>query len=241
MKQLLLLLITCTLIGCSSKPRATYTVGVDPSFFPQDFEGKEMFVLAFTNELLDEIGKIQRVEFRHLPRAWDNLLYSLDKGEYDAMLSSIDPNLINLETYTFSDIYLKTGPVLVIKKGQPHFNLDRLKNGYIGVIANTKAAFYVETQNNLMPKYFPNSGALCFAVQDGSVNGALVQAIPAISFTKDLFQQELKIDSDPMFHEGIRLVKLKDNRSKIIRDFNEGLSKVKKKGIYSQLRTKWGL
>ena len=200
-----------------------------------------MFVLAFTNDLLMEIGKVQKVRFKRIPRAWDNLLFDLKRDAYDAMLSSMDPTFINLQSYNFSDLYLETGPVLVTSKNRSHFTLDKIKNGFIGVMAGTKSAFYVETHPNLMPKYFGNSGKLCTAVQANQIDGALIPNVVAISFIKDLYSQILQIDTKPMLNEGIRMVKLKTTSSPILEDFDEGLKKIKKNGTYKKLLQKWNL
>lgn len=227
--------------GCgSSRPRHTYTVGVDPSFFPVDFEGKEMYVLAFTNDLLEEISHIQHIELIKVPRAWDNLVFGLKQKQFDAILSPMQPILQNEKNFDFSEVYLETGPVLVVQKTNS-IDLRSIRNGYIGVIPRSKAAFFVETQNNLMPKYYHNSGQLCYAVDTGEIDGALIDIVPAVSYVQDQFDQNLMIHSPPMFHQGLRLVTLKGMNRDVIIQFNQGLETLKKKGTYQKLLQKWKL
>lgn len=238
----ILSLLLIAFSGCGpNQPKKTYRVGVDPSYFPFNFEGKLPYVLAFTNELLSAIGQERNIRIQRVQRNWDTLIYDLKHDAYDGILSAMDPILTNEAHYNFSKSYLDIGPVLITDKSLEYTPLDKMENSYIAVIPRTKAALFVETQPNLMAKYYSSSRAMCQAVENNEVNGALVESVAAISLTHDIFQDSLEIRNDPMFNEGLRLVILKESQSDFIEEFNEGLKQLKRKGVYAQLLKKWDL
>ena len=237
-----LLLLLGVLSSCSSSSeKKIYQIGIDSSFFPLDFGEKQMYVNAFANDLLEEIGKRAGINLQAVPRSWDDLIFDLKRQEYDAILSPMNPTLPNQSQFAFSALCLEVGPVLVAQKGEGFTSLEKMNNAYIGVIQNSRAALFVEMQPNLMPKYYDNDRDLCQAVEVGAVNAAFIGNIFASSFLRDLFQNELKIVSSPFFNQGIRLVVLKDQDEELIRAFDQALEEIKKKGIYDQLLTKWNL
>jgi polar amino acid transport system substrate-binding protein len=239
--RLMYLALLFILFGCApSKRERVYQIGIDASFFPLDLGEKEIYVNAFTSDLMEEISKKTHLNLALAPRSWDDLIFDLKREQYDAIVSPMNPTLPNQEQFNFSNIYLEVGPVLVVEKGSAS-SLEKMSNAYIGVIANTRAALFVETQPNLMPKYYDNNRDLCEAVEMGAINGAFVDAIFATSFVKGLFQDHLKIASPPFFNQGIRLVTLKGQNEELVKAFNEALLEIKKKGVYSQLLSKWQL
>ncbi|MDN3504426.1 MAG: transporter substrate-binding domain-containing protein [Rhabdochlamydiaceae bacterium] len=230
------------LVGCKPhKPKEFYSVAIDPTFFPIELEGKEIYVLAFTNDLLQEIAHFRNISITKVPKAWDNIVYALKQKQVHAIISGMDPILMNEKTFDFSNLFLQTGPVIVLRKNMKNIDIHRLKNGYIGVIPRSKAALYIETQPNLMAKYYDNNGQICSAIVESEINGGLVDSIPAISYVADLYNQNLLIKSEPMFDEGIRLVTLKDTNSDLLYEFNEGLKELKQNGVYQKLLKKWNL
>ncbi|MCF7852385.1 MAG: ABC transporter substrate-binding protein [Simkaniaceae bacterium] len=245
MKKILITFFAFSLffaVGCRShQPRKVYFVAIDPTFYPMSFDAQLPYVLGFTNELLMEIADRRHIIIHHVPRSWDNIILDLKEKQYDAMLSGMDPILTNEKEYEFSNVYLSTGPVLVCQKEAPKRSLSEMKNAFIGVLPRTRSAFYVETQDNLMPHYYPSNGEMCFAVDQEQIDGALIGNIAAMAYVADLFEQKLAIMSEPMFNEGLRLVVLKGQHNDLIEEFNEGLKELKKKGIYQALLLKWHL
>lgn len=240
---LITLTISLFFIGCSSSPSdKTYRIGIDSSFFPLNLGEKEMYVNAFTSDLLEEISKNRELNFTLATRNWDDLIFDLKRGQYEAILSAMKPTLPNQGQFNFSELYLETGPVLVMQKGAPHPSLDQLpNNSYIGVMANTRAAIFAETKPNIIPKYYDSERDLCEATRIGEVNGALIEGILAMSFVRNLFEGSLVIVSPPFFDEGIRLITLKEQNEELLAEFNKGLQEIKKKGIYDKLLAKWKL
>src|SRR3990167_2082609 len=129
------------LFGCSSAS-TPHRVGIDPSFFPLDVAGKDANVYAFTNELLQEIGRLKRLNIERINTNWDSILFGLQEEKYDAIISSMRPYVYNLGKYRFSAIFLPSGPILVVPINSSVSSLADLKNEMVAVMGE-QAAEYV--------------------------------------------------------------------------------------------------
>ena len=128
MKHLLFLL--CALFyGCHSPSSSIHEkkIGVDPSWFPLAISGRENNVTGFSTDLLKEIGKIEKLHITKVTVNWDDLVEGLKKHKYEAILSSIPSYAFNKQIYDFSDLYLLTGPVLIVATDSTIDSLKKTK------------------------------------------------------------------------------------------------------------------
>ncbi len=236
----LALLLLLSLSGCSKGSKKTYRIGVDPTFFPMDFMGKQAQVFAFSNELLQEIGKLEDVTFERVNRNWDNLIEGLTEKEYDGMLSSVRPFIFNKKKYSFSKLYLQNGPVLVVKKGSSLRSIKDMNGKSLGVIPGSDAAGIIDTHPKIDQVSYQSVSHILNDVQNERVDGALVSYIPAISYVEDIYS-DLIIRKPPINDVGLRLLTLYDNDSELLEIFNRGLSKIMSSKKYDELAQKWSL
>ena len=116
MKRILsCLLVAFACFGCSTKK--SVRIGIDPTWYPLELDGKEANVFAFVDELLQEISRTSRVNFQRVSFSWDDLLLNMEQGNCEAVVSSMTPLVYNLDKYNFSPLFLETGPVLIVQKG----------------------------------------------------------------------------------------------------------------------------
>src|SRR5258708_38572083 len=114
--RFLIVLLCCTFfLSCGGKKPAgfDYTIAFDPMWYSMQAPGREADLTAFTTELILEIGKLEKVTIGVFQRSWSNLMYALQEGQCDAICSTMQPYLFYEKLYTFSNLYLMTGPVLV--------------------------------------------------------------------------------------------------------------------------------
>jgi len=225
--------------GCGQKHSTSYRIGVDPLFFPLDFGPQTINIFAFSNELLQEISKIQNIPFTRVNLSWDNLLEGLELHKCDAILSAMPPNLINITKYSFSKPYLKTGPVLIIPKTDKIVTLEDLSRQVLGIEQKDPLLELMSNYPNVEIVFYNQIPAVLDNVSKGRIHACLVPSVPANAFIKDLFHNRLTIVSDPLTNEGLRFVTLKDEKTSLIINFNEGLKKLLKNGTYDKLLDKW--
>lgn len=236
----LLIVLSLTLVGCGSKGK-TYTVGVDPTWFPLNLMGKEPNVFAFSNELLLEISRHEGINFERVNMSWDNLSLGLEEKKYDAILSSIYPYVYELKKYDFSDLYLNTGPVLVVK-GDSMLNVSGGMEGKeVAVGTQEQEALFIRLYPQVIVRYYNQIPNALNALIGEYVDGVVVGYIPATAFVEDLYEGKLKIATPPLNEAGLRLLTVHEKHPELIEAFNRGLEKVRDSGKYEKLLKKWNL
>jgi len=214
-------------------------VALDPSWSTLNVPGRANNVTAFSLELIEEVGKEEKLAIGIYERSWDNLLLGLNKGDYEAICTSMEPQLFHEKTYVFSEIYLATGSVLVVPIHSSLTSLEELAGKDLAVL-NVSTQFLEKYPQIIQHPY--NSVQQAFsALIAGEVQAALIDRLTAQAFVNDLYAGELKIASHPLTNDGIRLVGLKKRGDHLIKIFNDGLARLKESGVYQKLSQKWGL
>lgn len=233
---LLLLLVS----GCSSPSRDELRVGVDPSWFPLAVPGREQNITGFSTELLKEIAKIQKLSTTKVTVNWDDLVDGLHNNKYNAILSSMPPYAFNRQTYDFSELYLTTGPVLMVASDSPITSLKTIKGKEIAVIPDARGAMLLEKYPGVILRPYDSIPKALNDIVKGEVDGALVNILSAVAYCQDLYQNKLKIVTPVLSNEGLRLITVKDGGD-WVSHFNRGLAKLKSSGAYDKLLLKWDL
>lgn len=228
------------LFGCSAKSKFKdyYTLGVDPSFFPLSLESKQNYVIGFLDDLLLYMIDIP-LHFLKVNMSWDNVIEGLKLGKYDAAISPIPKTPENEKYFDFSDVWLKTGPVLVVSKTSLIKDIKEFKDAYIGCIQFSAEDLYLQSQMNILPHYYDSYSQALLGLSKGEVDGILIGVIPAVSFISDLYLDELKIVGEPIGDGGLRLLVKKGENAKIIEQFNFGIQNAKDSRDYKKMLDKW--
>ena len=244
MKRHLLVIVSLLLVllcGCFGKKKTyDYRIGLDPSWYPLELAGREKQVLAFSIELLHEIAKEKKLNLIIVQMNWDNLTMDLNNENYEAMLSSLHPYLFYQKKYSFSQLYLGTGPALVVPKAAAVDNLDQMKGREIAVMRGSSAALLLQKYPVILRPYDSVPGAFNDILTQ-SIDGAVVDVMIAQAYTRNIYQTSLKLATGPLTDQGLRLITMYHKSPKLLTAFNEGLSKLKESGRYEKLLQKWGL
>ncbi len=242
MKLRLLIVLALSLFGvggCSKAKSPAYQIGIDPSFYPLTLGPQASFVFAFSDDLLTNISQMTHTDFIKVNLSWDNLIESLYLKKTDGVFSSASPNLINQTKYSFSEIFLKTGPVLIVPTQTGKISLNDLSGR---IVAMGKTSEELELMKNYPEIQFVFYDSIVEALNKtvtGSYAACLIPILPAQAYIKDLYQQELLISSSPLTSQGLRLLTLKDQNPNLISAFNNGLLDVQKNGKMTELLVKW--
>jgi len=240
-KKIKFAIALCCLAGCGLVEEPTYSLGLVPSSFPLALQGKEAFVFGFIDDLFKEIGKVERAQFYRIDMNWDNLDLGLKSGLYEGMISSMPPHLPSLSTYHFSDLFLETGPVLVTPYKSRVHSFKDLSKQRVGVMPHSVAQIIVEREPMIYIEFFETIAGGFANLALGAYEGILAPNLQAMTYVEDLYLGELKVAAGPFTDEGLRLVTLTGEHDQLIKRFNRGLKKLKRKGIYKQLLMKWDL
>ena len=234
-----LLSICITFVGCDSKQKS-YTIGIDPSWFPSNLKGREAHFFAFSRELLEEIARLEKVQFSQVNRSWDNLDDGLKEKQYDAILSSIYPHIFEKERYSFSDLYIGTGPVLIVKK-EEKLEVNTQATAEIGVYQKENQALLIKLYPKATIRTYGTLPSLWDSLLKGLINAGCIDYFRAKFYVNDLYKEEVEIMTPPLNEAGLRLITLHAEHQELIELFNRGLKNARKSGAYEKLLKKWGL
>jgi len=242
MRQLLFLLILILSAGCKQGLKTEhYTIGLDPYWYPLELAGQEKPLLAFTIELFATIAKKENLELSIVYMNWDNLLEGLRKKQYSGAASSLPPYIFNLDKYSFSDPFLLTGPVLVVPMKSKIKNVTQLKGKEIGIVPRSSATLILQTYPDVILRAFDSIPLALDGLFKQQVDASVLNVLITQKYIRNLWSKQLKIASNPLSDEGVRLLTLRGDHPELHIRFNRGLKKLQKKGTYKKLLDKWGL
>lgn len=241
MKKFLLCALLLLLVCCSGKNGPAFKIGVDDLWYPLEIPGKEVNVLGFSTDLLQEIAHTQKLQLALVYKSWDNLLDGLRKKQYEGILSSLRPYNFNEKQYQFSSLYLMTGPVLVVPINSPINNLSDLNGKEIGYPEGSNQDTLITKTEGVLPRTYKSIPQVLNDILEGNLDGALINYLLAEGYCRDLYAGILRITTPPLTDEGLRLVTLEKENLQLLDSFNAGLKQALQDGTYDRIAQKWAL
>lgn len=216
-------------------------IGIDPNWYPLDFDAQQPFVNGFVEDLLREIANYSGMRIERIEANWDYLLDGVREKRYDAVLTSIPPYNFNLAKYDFSKNVLDLGPVLVLPAGAQTSSLDELSHELVGILAGGDAPLILQKHSDILMRSYPSIPAMLDALTDGDIKGALLDRLVASAYIRDLYAGALKISGSPLSPKGLHLAVLKGQQQRTLELFSKGLEHLQKKKKMQELLAKWDL
>ena len=234
-----LFLGSCSCSGSGGKERLR--IGVDPSWSPLNFDELQPYVNGYAEDLLLEISQYSGLEFEKVQANWDSLLDGMQRGQYDAALTSLPPYSFNQAKYDFSIDFLALGPVLVATTNAKYTEPHQLSGELVGVLMGDPAVLLLEKYPEIIIRPFNSVPELLDAVVSGELEAAVLDRLPAMSYVRDLYADQLKIASEPLAKSGLHLIAPKGKLQPLIRAFDKSIERFSKKDKLSKLQKKWHL
>lgn len=234
-------LLVCSNFSSCGASKKTYKVAIDPSWFPLELYNKEPYVLAFAEELLNYVSEKHRVDIQTVALSWDNLLDALAKKQVQGIFTSMEPYIFNQEKYHFSNNFLHTGPVLVVRIRDQSSEHDLFQDKEIASFSDQDTQVLLEEYPQALVRSYDSSMRALLDLVDGNLDAVFMNYLEAHGFVNDIYHGLLKIVSSPFTSRGLKLVTLTYENQKLISIFNEGLNTMQKNGDYDKLLKKWKL
>ena len=225
--------------GSGDGKRSNFRLGIDPNWYPLDFGALQPYVNGFTEDLLLEISQYAGVDFVKIESNWDSLLEGLQSQKYDAVLTSFPDYHFNKAKYEFSQNFLDLGPVLVVPSNAKFHDLSKLSNEVVGVVVGDSSLLILQKYPEIIVRKYETTPALLEALATGSLEGALLDRLDALTFIKDMYKQQLKISTAPLTTFGLHMVSLKGQQERLMQTFERALKELKKQKKLQALQDKW--
>lgn len=235
--------------GCSStkmKRKNFYQIGRENTL-QIELLGRERNVIAFTNDLMATIATENKLRFQWIETNPNHLIDGLDNGEYDFILTTLRPNIVNQEHYDFSEPVFDLGPVLIVREDSEVTSLKEMRNLPIGIPYGLSTNFNAVRSPgvnvyDMTFVYYTNMNRALDDLTHNQIDGVIMNAIPAYAVTQGLYAGKLKVVTTPFNDEGLRIISLKNNSlDSVITQINESINHMRQDGSYNNLINKWNL
>jgi ABC-type amino acid transport substrate-binding protein len=238
MKRLLFFLFLIWLAGCGKAGLdfGPYSIGRDMSWFPLTLYQQLPNLNAFTNALVQEIAKVEDVPLHIYNIDWGQLFQILEEGEVAGIFTSLSPNVITKEKYTFSAPFLALGPVLIVPYESKATSLADLEGKIVSVNQFDETSLMVQQYPSIIIRLYQNRATALETLANGEVDAVLMSILDAQALVFQLYREKLKIVTGPLNNKALRLITLKDKHDSLIRHFNQGLETLLSSGKYDFLR-----
>lgn len=246
----LIILALLAVRACSSSKahqKELYIIGRSSTWYPLQLMGKERNLQAFTNDLMDSVASHSELRFAWLETGASTLFERLDGGSCDAVISPLQPNVVNRERYLFSNAFFKLGPVLIVRKDSDATSLKDMEGKTIAIRSGYALRLDGDRQNDVdiskvTVNSFENMNRALEALTRDKIDGVIMDALQAYHNVEGFYAGKLKIVTAPLTDEGLRLITLNTPSSEaLISIFNETLEELQKDGAYTALLAKWNL
>ncbi len=228
------------IFSCSIKDKP-YRIGIDRTFYPEDFEGQGSYVYGFVEEVLLDIAKDQKIEFLTIEANWDTKYSFLENDRFDAIFSSLDPYNFNVAKYDFSNTFLPTGPVLITYKQSKIKSMMDLSNRHVGVIRGNNSSLILEKNPEIFIEPYDSIVEMLDDMIDNNIDAAVADFIPANKYIIDLYSTRFAILYPPLTKSGIKMITKKDQNAELLKIFNRGLKNLQRDNKLNEIKNKWGL
>lgn len=239
-----ILVLFFILRGCSPSitPRITYHLGRETKWPSIDLMGKEKNLSAFVDNLVAEIAEKENFGFTLTTGSQNDLFSFLDYQELDGIIVNYQQEPADQKYYSFSNPFFLFGPVLVTPKNSEAGTWGEFKYKIVGIMSQSPLVLQISKDTSIQLKLYDNLLKMLSDLDEHKIDGALLSVIPAYYNIRTFYPNRLKIASEPLTHEGLRLVALKNAKGdELIAKFNAGLEELKKEEIYQNLLDNWGL
>lgn len=242
---IIVLLFLFYLFHSSSHPflgEKIYFIGVDSQWKEIHLYGKEKNFLAFSQDILEQIAKEEKIRFTLINTRNNELEKKLLAGEFQGILSGIQPSEIKRRTFDFSTTYYALGPVLTIPVQTQVKDWNKITRKIIGVYAFSPYVLKLEKKYSLQLKMYDDIKQALVDLNNRKLDGVIFPVLPSLIYTRTFYPNKLKVATRPLDEEGVHLVALNDEQGKsLIQSFNRGLAKLRADGTYQNLLDRWDL
>ncbi len=238
MTAILTLGICCSVAFAAEKK---YTVASDGTWPPMEYLNDKKQIIGYSSAYLEAIAKEMGVEFDIRNVAWDGIFAGVAAGNYDIVASSVTITPERQKQFLFSDPYCEIHQALIVPKDSKIKSMADLKGKTVGGQIGTTGIFVTQKANvGAIIKEYDDVGLAAQDMANGRIDAIMADAPVSKYYAnkrKD-FTDKFKVvlETPEAEYYGFTMQKGREDLAKIL---NEGIKRVKEKGIDKQLMIKW--
>lgn len=167
------------LTACEDKlaGEPVYTVAMEATFPPYEFyRGGE--IAGIDVDILNEIGRRNKVSFRLEDMAFDSIITAVQTGKVDLVVSGLTVTEDRKRQVDFTRSYSGARQVIIVPKGSPIKGPKDLPGVRLGVQHGSSGDMYV-TEHICEPERFTNGALAVSAMNAGKLDAVVLDNAPA--------------------------------------------------------------
>jgi len=246
-KGILLLMVlslsmACVFSSCGKKgAKGKLVIATDATWPPMEFVDANKNIVGFDIDMLTAAAKEGGFQIEFKNQAWDGIFAGLAAGKYDAVVSSVTITDERKKTMDFSIPYISVGQILVVKKESKGMDkLVQFEGKKIGAQIGTTGAIEVKKFPKITLKEYDEVGLAIEDLAKGRIDAVVCDNPTAANFALQnaKYKPILKIVGQSFTSEEYGVAVHKGNKE-VVEMLNNGLKKVKEKGLDKELEKKW--
>jgi len=239
-RMILWLFAALALSTCGSKEKI-YRIGIDTSWYPLQLDRKGPYIQAFMEDLLLAIAHEEGRCFEKIRVSQENLLFGLKERHYDGILTSFTPRAHTNDVYDFSELFLHTGPVLILLDDNGENLTNKMEGKRVAVTSLQDETLLLALYPKAISCYYNSISESLEALALNTIDAIIIDYFLALHYVQDLYHNRTKIVSLHLQNSGLRLLTLHGENKEFIKIINQGLKKTHDNGVYDRLLKKWRL
>jgi len=244
LKGLTLVVLLLVVVSCAKKGPPEITIASDATFPPMESVDTNKNIVGFDVDLMNAAATAGGfiVEFKNTE--WDSIFAGLDKGKYDAVMSSVAITDERKKTMDFSIPYINAGQVLTVRADLNGVtSLADMKWKTLGAQIGTTGDFEIDkvkATDKIVETTYDEIGLAFEDLFSGRIDGVVVDMPTAATYAlqNDKYKGKLKIVGTPFTSEYYG-VAVKKGNARVLNLIDAGLKKVLDSGANKAIEDKW--
>jgi polar amino acid transport system substrate-binding protein len=227
--------------GAAQGKGTVYTIATDTTFAPFEFQDREGNYAGIDIDILAAIAEDQGFRYELKPLGFSAAVAALESNQADGVIAGMSITAERQLKYDFSQPYYDSGVVMAIKADNYDINsYNDLAEKRVAVKTGTEGAAFAESikdECRFTLVYFDESPFMYEEVKSGN-SAACFEDYPVMGY--GIAQGNgLKMVTAMEKGSSYGFAVLKGKNAELLRQFNQGLSNLRKNGKYQDILKKY--
>jgi glutamine transport system substrate-binding protein len=216
----------------------TYTVGIDTTYPPFEFEDSNGNYKGIDVDLINAIAENQGFEVTLEPMDFGGIIPALQAGQLDVAIAGMSITDERKEIVDFSEPYFEAGLTLVAQNDNNEIEaLEDLEGKTVVVKSGTTGAQFAQDNQEeygFEITVLEDSPSMFQEVSNGNAD-VLIEDYPVIAYAIAESNLDLKIVGDRLNGDNYGIAVLKGEHADLLDKINAGLQELKDSGEYDEI------
>ncbi|KZE36816.1 glutamine ABC transporter substrate-binding protein [Bhargavaea cecembensis] len=216
----------------------TYTVGIDTTYPPFEFEDSNGNYKGIDVDLINAIAENQGFEVTLEPMDFGGIIPALQAGQLDVAIAGMSITDERKEIVDFSEPYFEAGLTLVAQNDNNEIEtLEDLDGKTVVVKSGTTGAQFAQDNQEeygFEITVLEDSPSMFQEVSNGNAD-VLIEDYPVIAYAIAESNLDLKIVGDRLNGDNYGIAVLKGENADLLDKINAGLQELKDSGEYDEI------